>query len=131
MATASDFDREAFLHALRKAFRMGDEDAQEVTRVVEDCFIGEDEVNDEDLEKETRALFYTLESEGLLTFRRTEYKFEGAVRRAFFWRLTEAVTAAAPPPAEAPAALHPDEETERLYLALQEAVWDRSHGVEA
>ena len=75
------------IKALRTAFNMVVEDAEATATVVSSVFRGEDEVNDEDLDKETRALFYTLEKEELLGIRRTEYKFEGQTRRAYFWRL--------------------------------------------
>ena len=73
--------------ALRKVFNMVREDAAATAKVVESAFHGEDEVNDEDLDKEIRSLFYQLEKESLLQVRRTEYKFDGQVRRAYFWRL--------------------------------------------
>ncbi len=73
--------------ALLRVFKMVREDAEATARVVESAFNGEDEVNDEDLDKEVRSLFYLLEKENLLQVRRTEYKFEGQVRRAYFWRL--------------------------------------------
>ena len=73
--------------ALKKAFDMVKEDAEATARVVESAFRGEEEVNDEDLDREVRSLFYTLEREQLLGIRRTEYKFEGQVRRAYFWRM--------------------------------------------
>lgn len=63
------------------------EDAEATADVVASVFRGEEEVNDEDLDKEVRALFYTLEREQILNIRRTEYKFEGQTRRAYFWRL--------------------------------------------
>jgi hypothetical protein len=75
--------------ALRRAFNMLREDAEATAQVVSSTFRGEDEVNDEDLDKEVRALFYTLEQQNLLGIRRTEYKFEGQTRRAYFWRLKE------------------------------------------
>ncbi|HLE47109.1 MAG TPA: hypothetical protein VI818_02340 [Candidatus Thermoplasmatota archaeon] len=65
------------------------EDADATADVVSSVFRGEDEVNDEDLDKEVRALFYTLEQQNLLGIRRTEYKFEGQTRRAYFWRMKE------------------------------------------
>ena len=86
--THMNFDDQAFHAALTSRFNMDPNDAQAVTTVVADLFWGENEVNDEDLDKDTRSMFYTLQAEGILTFRRTEYKFEGATRRAFFWRLT-------------------------------------------
>lgn len=65
------------------------EDAEATAQVVASVFRGDEEVNDEDLDKEVRALFYTLEQQQVLGIRRTEYKFEGQTRRAYFWRLKE------------------------------------------
>lgn len=124
MTDATDFDQDAFLGAVKHAFQMETEDAQHVTQVVADCFIGEDEVNDEDLEKETRALFYALEAEGLLTFRRTEYKFEGAPRRAFFWRLTEEVLSGKALEA-AEATLSHESHEAQIYETLSDDMWSR------
>ena len=120
-----DFDQPAFLAALLKAFKMDQPDADHVCQVVADCFIGEDEVNDEDLDKETRAMFYALEAEGLMTFRRTEYKFEGAIRRAFFWRLTEDVVAGNVANAQPHAVVSEEEEVRALYATLESDVWSR------
>lgn len=75
--------------ALRRAFNMVREDAEATATVVVGAFHGEDEVNDEDLDKDLRSLFYQLEKEQLLRVRRTEYKFEGQVRRAYFWSLNQ------------------------------------------
>lgn len=77
------------VRALRRAFDMMKEDAEATAKVVETVFRGEDEVNDEDLDRELRSLFYTLEREQLVGIRRTEYKFEGQTRRAYFWRLND------------------------------------------
>lgn len=120
-----DFDLDAFKQALVKTFRMDAEDANNVTTIVADCFFGEDEVNDEDLDKETRSLFYTLEGEGLMTFRRTEYKFEGAVRRAFFWRLTEDVITGAVALGSESVSLSEEEEISQLYATLNDDMWNR------
>ncbi len=75
--------------ALRRAFDMMKEDAEATAGVVETVFRGEEEVNDEDLDRELRSLFYTLEREQLVGIRRTEYQFEGQTRRAYFWRLND------------------------------------------
>lgn len=120
-----DFDTDAFKNALIKTFRMDLDDAQNITQIIADCFFGENEVNDEDLEKETRSLFYTLEAENLMTFRRTEYKFEGAIRRAFFWRLTPEVLDGSLGREEAPAQTSEEEEISALYATLGEDVWSR------
>lgn len=72
--------------ALCRVFNMVPEDARVTAETISSAFQGEDEVNDEDLDKDIRSLFYMLEKERLLNVRRTEYKFEGQVRRAYFWR---------------------------------------------
>ena len=120
-----EFDEDAFHDALITAFGMEPEDAGHVTAVVADRFLGEDEVNDEDLDKETRALFYALEVEGIVTFRRTEYKFEGAIRRAFFWRLTAAALAGNVAARSANAAPSEEEQMAKLYATLEEDCWAR------
>ncbi len=130
MSAGTDFDRDSFLRAVQHAFKMDPQDAEQVTGVIEGCFIGEDEVNDEDLDKETRSLFYALEAEGLVTFRRTEYKFEGAVRRAFFWRLTEDVLSGAAWQA-LDAELAPRSQEAALYEALSDDMWSRGGGIQA
>ncbi len=120
-----DFDQAAFHDALITAFGMDPKDAEHITNVVADCFFGEDEVNDEDLDKETRSMFYALEAEGIVTFRRTEYKFEGAVRRAFFWRLTEAALTGSIAARSADTAPSEEEQVAQLYATLQEDCWNR------
>lgn len=125
-----DFDRTAFISALQTRFNMAPEDSEHIAGIVEDCFFADNEVNDEDLDKETRSLFYTLESEGIMTFRRTEYRFEGALRRAFFWRLTdEALTRTL----ERDVRKDPSEEEEiqSLYATLHDDVWNRQNAVTA
>ena len=120
-----DFDLDAFRSAITKTFRMDLDDAAHITQIVAGCFFGEEEVNDEDLDKETRSLFYTLEGEGLMTFRRTEYKFEGAVRRAFFWRLTEEVLDGSVGREEPLREPSEDEEVNALYATLGDDAWNR------
>ena len=74
--------------ALEREFDMTVDDASEVARIVETTFGKKSEVNDDDLDSETRSIFYTLESKRLLSFRREEYEKEtGEKRRAFYWRV--------------------------------------------
>ncbi|HEX9816505.1 MAG TPA: hypothetical protein VGB18_05955 [Candidatus Thermoplasmatota archaeon] len=109
--------------ALRRAFNMMKDDAEATAGVVSSVFRGDDEVNDEDLDKEIRALFYTLEKEELLGIRRTEYKFEGQTRRAYFWRLKKL------PDQDldaTPAGLsREDIEALKVYRALPQELWNR------
>lgn len=100
------------------------EDAEATADVVASVFRGEEEVNDEDLDKEVRALFYTLEREQILSIRRTEYKFEGQTRRAYFWRLKELdeqdlVDGASRGPEKE------DLEAVKVYRALPTELWSR------
>jgi len=110
--------------ALRRAFNMMKDDAEATAGVVSSVFRGDDEVNDEDLDKEVRALFYTLEKEELLGIRRTEYKFEGQTRRAYFWRLKKL------PEVESDQLLggglsREDVEALKVYRALPQEMWNR------
>jgi 23S rRNA U2552 (ribose-2'-O)-methylase RlmE/FtsJ len=67
--------RRKLVKALQRAFNMIADDAKQLAETVEHVFQGEDEVNDEDLNKDVRSLFYSLEREKLMNIRRTEYKF--------------------------------------------------------
>lgn len=111
------------MKALRRVFNMVREDAEATADVVSSVFRGEEEVNDEDLDKEIRALFYTLEKEQLLGIRRTEYKFEGQTRRAYFWRLK----ALRPEDLESAGngLTREDAEAIKVYRALPQAIWSR------
>lgn len=109
--------------ALRRAFNMMKDDAEATAGVVSSVFRGDEEVNDEDLDKEIRALFYTLEKEELLGIRRTEYKFEGQTRRAYFWRVKKL------PELDSdmtPGGLsREDVEALKVYRALPQEMWNR------
>lgn len=109
--------------ALRRAFNMMKDDAEATAGVVSSVFRGDDEVNDEDLDKEVRALFYTLEKEELLGIRRTEYKFEGQTRRAYFWRLKKIPDEDAT--GELGAMTREDIEALKVYRALPQEMWNR------
>jgi len=112
------------VRALQRAFNMLAEDARQLAETVENVFQGEDEVNDEDLDKDIRSLFYSLEREKLMTIRRTEYKFEGQVRRAYFWQfadLDKLVHDAAPPSKQELELI----EMSKLYRQLPQDLWAR------
>jgi hypothetical protein len=103
------------------------EDAEATAHVVETAFRGEEEVNDEDLDREIRSLFYTLEREQLLGIRRTEYKFEGQTRRAYFWRLKDIEQLIKGEDGEA--GLSPeDREALKIYRAMPSEMWARKSG---
>ncbi|HVL86874.1 MAG TPA: hypothetical protein VM681_02535 [Candidatus Thermoplasmatota archaeon] len=79
---------DALAAALERKFDMAQEDATEVARIVDETFGTDAEVNDDNLDPETRSIFYTLEAKRLLSFRREEYEWEtGEKRRAFYWRV--------------------------------------------
>jgi hypothetical protein len=100
------------------------EDAEATANVVESAFRGEEEVNDEDLDREIRSLFYTLEREQLLGIRRTEYKFEGQVRRAYFWRLNSIEDALRDNDLD-DAVSREEREALKVYRALPADLWSR------
>lgn len=112
------------VRALQRAFNMLAEDAKQLAETVEGVFQGEEEVNDEDLDKDIRSLFYSLEREKLMTIRRTEYKFEGQVRRAYFWQfadLDRMLNEAAQPTKQELELI----EMSRLYRQLPQNLWSR------
>jgi hypothetical protein len=110
-------------HALSRIFNMMREDAEATAKVVETAFKGEDEVNDEDLDKDVRSLFYALEKESLLQVRRTEYKFDGQVRRAYFWRLNRLEKLGLDE--FGPVISKDDIEATKVYRQLPQEIWAR------
>lgn len=115
------------VRALRTAFDMMKEDAEATAKVVETVFRGEDEVNDEDLDRELRSLFYTLEREQLVGIRRTEYKFEGQTRRAYFWRLND-LEDALQDGTDDEAMSREERDAMKVYQALPLERWNRGGG---
>lgn len=110
---------ELLAFALARKFDMLPEDAQEVARIVDDTFGTETEVNDDNLDPETRSIFYTLEAKRLLSFRREEYEWEtGEKRRAFFWRFREEEVERADDEPE-------PEMADDIYATLPADVWRR------
>lgn len=117
-------EKSTLVRALRRAFDMMKEDAEATAKVVESVFRGEDEVNDEDLDRELRSLFYTLEREQLLGIRRTEYQFEGQTRRAYFWRLNDLEDLMGDG-ADDEALSREDRDALKVYQALPLDLWNR------
>jgi transcription initiation factor IIE alpha subunit len=71
--------------ALKNRFKMTKEDAIALTKTVEDIFHGKEEVEDMSIDKYCRALFYELQNERLLKFRREEFKEKGKIIRKYYW----------------------------------------------
>jgi len=109
----------ALLRLLSDKMRMVREDALAVTRVVEDAFQGQSEVDDEVLDKDLRQVFYDLQDEKILDVRRVEVREEGQARRHYLWRVRDEDEVAAETQRAAPDA------TERLYLKLDDRHWHR------
>lgn len=87
-------DLSARSHALclciKERFEMPWDDAVQVTRLLADLFDGRLEVDDDELPKDLRAMFYDLQAKDLLRIRREEYRSpEGKNLRAFYWSLDE------------------------------------------
>ncbi|PSG97942.1 hypothetical protein BRD56_02840 [Thermoplasmatales archaeon SW_10_69_26] len=123
--TAADLDdpveRAEWLQTvLQRTFEMDEEDARRISGLVVDQFGAKDEVLDDEVPKEVRSVFYTLESKRILTFRRIEYEGEDGMRkRGFFWQFhPEGVEAEL----ETEAA---DDEDAGVYDNLPEDCWDR------
>lgn len=77
-----------FSNALVREIGMTPEDAREITGFVAGAFDGDEELHDDELSPDLRSVFYTIEQNRLLSFRREEYRNEeGHIRRAFYWRI--------------------------------------------
>jgi hypothetical protein len=109
----------SLLRLLSERMRMVKEDALAVSKVVEEAFQGAAEVDDENLDKDLRQVFYDLQDERILDVRRIEVREDGQARRHYLWRVRDEAAAAAAPesPGLDPAA--------RLYLRLGERHWER------
>ncbi len=103
---------------LRARLDMLREDALAVAHTVEEAFRGEDEVNDEFLDAQLRAVFYALQDEGVLAIRRTEFNMDGRARRAYFWSVQEGRDVE-----DAPKATF--DRSARMYARLDDDAWKR------
>ncbi|MEM0492916.1 MAG: hypothetical protein QXS02_03025 [Candidatus Thermoplasmatota archaeon] len=74
-----------FVKALTNLFDMDKEDAIAVARTIEDAFDGRAEIEDMDIDKYMRSLFYELHRQKLLKLRREEIKDKGKMIRKFYW----------------------------------------------
>ena len=73
------------IKALRNKFDMDKQDAISIAKTVEEIFNGHDEVEDMDIDKHVRSLFYELHREKLLKLRREEFKEKGKQIRKYYW----------------------------------------------
>jgi len=71
--------------ALKNTFRMKNEDAVSLTKIVENIFKGKKEIEDMTIDKYARALLYELQREKILRLRREEYREKGKIIRKFYW----------------------------------------------
>lgn len=79
---------ERLTQALKNTLGMQAGDASEVAQLVLLSFNGDEELHDDELTTDLRSMFYTIEEQKLLDFRREEYKNdEGHLRRAFYWTI--------------------------------------------
>ncbi|HET6398422.1 MAG TPA: hypothetical protein VFH47_02580 [Candidatus Thermoplasmatota archaeon] len=103
---------------LAARMRMLVEDAQAVAHVVEDAFKGQSELDDAEVPKELRQVFYDLQDERILEVRRDEARGDAGTERHYYWRLREdPVRLPEPNPAPDP--------VEKLYARLGDSAWER------
>ncbi len=101
---------------------MSKEDAMEYARLVQETFAGQAEVPDDSLDADKRSVFYALEGQGILTYRREERNIEsGEKRRFFYWRVNWAGIGEAHQSQSRP---DPDSD---VYADLPQSAW--RHGV--
>lgn len=99
--------------------RMLREDALAVSKVVEDAFQGNTELDDELIDKDLRQVFYSLQDEKVLDVRREERREDGVERRHYIWHLRDEDGLGLEP------ARRERDEAERLYAKLNEQAWER------
>jgi predicted transcriptional regulator len=73
------------IKALKNAFDMDRQDAVALAQQVEEVFAGNQEIEDMDIDKYTRSLFYELQRKKLLKLRREEIKEQGKPIRKYYW----------------------------------------------
>jgi hypothetical protein len=98
--------------------RMLREDAVAVSKVVEDAFAGNTELDDELLDKDVRQVFYSLQDEKVLAIRREERREDGVDRRHYLWHVPDV------DPGLGPQRAAPDPDA-RVYERLGDGAWER------
>lgn len=112
--------------SVKTRFGMPWDDAVQVAKVLDDLFNGRKEVDDEELSKDLRAMFYDLQSKDLLTTRREEFQSpEGKTLRAFYWKINEE---ALDETQDDTAKSHAERavETDHVYEELPDEAWARN-----
>lgn len=112
----------ALAQALWEDLEMDRSDAMEIAGYVIGAFQGQEELDDDHLDPDLRSIFYTLENQRLLSFRREEFRNEeGHIRRAFYWRIRweNIDTSADAQPVAG------DRESGTVYEALPSDAWSR------
>ena len=107
------------MQLLLERMRMMREDALAVTKVVEDAFQGNNELDDELIDKDLRQVFYSLQDEKVLDIRREERREDGVDRRHYIWHLRDLDADGLEP------TRRERDEAERLYAKLGDAAWER------
>lgn len=105
--------------------RMMREDALAVTKVVEDAFQGNTELDDELIDKDLRQVFYSLQDEKVLDIRREERREDGVDRRHYIWHLRDLDADGLEPQRS------PRDPDARVYERLGESAWERRRLPEA
>jgi len=77
--------KKLLVKALINVFDMENNDAKAIAQQISEVFRGREEIEDMDIDKYTRSLFYELQREKLLKLRREEIKEKGKPVRKFFW----------------------------------------------
>lgn len=111
----------SLLRVLSDKMRMLREDAAAVSKVVEDAFAGRSELDDEDLDKDLRQVFYDLQDVKILDVRRVELREDGQARRHYLWTIRDDGEV------PAPAAPSDPDPALRIYARLSEQAWERKH----
>lgn len=112
---------------VKERFDMPWDDAVDLAKQLGELFNGRREIDDEELSKDLRSMFYALQAKELLTTRREEFKSpEGKTLRAFYWTIDEETLESIH---EEMTQSHVERATEdddsEVYEALPEEAWAR------
>ena len=108
--------KKLLMKALKNTFNMAKEDAVALTKTVEEIFDGRKEIEDQDIDKYARALFYELQRENLLKIRREETREEGRYIRRYYWAFNDKII-------KQQAYKKPKEEDFGIYKKIPNKAW--------
>lgn len=77
--------KKLLVKALINVFDMDQNDARAIASQLDEVFQNQQEIEDMDIDKYTRSLFYELQRRKLLKIRREECKEQGKPMRKFYW----------------------------------------------